>query len=214
MTRSTARIRLARREDMPAIEAMHFLSVQALNTRDYTADQIEAFISHLGTYDPSLIDDETYFVAEEEGRIVASGGWSLRTPQFEKGTEDAGNGPGMGQGMGLSPNSAKIRSIFVHPQHIRRGLATRLVQLSEEQAVMAGCRILELWATLTGVPLYCALGYEEVGRIAFAAPEVQPLLSVHMAKLISTGTSEDGPSDGGASRNGASRSGVSGASAA
>ncbi|WP_299397568.1 GNAT family N-acetyltransferase [Pelagibius sp.] len=207
MTRSTARIRLARREDMPAIEAMHFLSVQALNTRDYTADQIEAFISHLGTYDPSLIDDETYFVAEEEGRIVASGGWSLRTPQFDKGVEDAGNGPGKdpgsdpgsGQGMGLSPNSAKIRSIFVHPQHTRRGLATRLVQLSEEQAVMAGCRILELWATLTGVPLYCALGYEEVGRIAFAAPDVQPLLSVHMAKLISTG---------------ASRSGLSGASAA
>ena len=213
MTRSTARIRLARREDMPAIEAMHFLSVQALNTRDYTADQIEAFISHLGTYDPSLIDDETYFVAEEEGRIVASGGWSLRTPQFDKGVEDAGNGPGVGQGsgqgMGLSPSSAKIRSIFVHPQHIRRGLATRLVQLSEEQAVMAGCRILELWATLTGVPLYCALGYEEVGRIAFAAPEVQPLLSVHMAKLISTGTSEEGPSGGRAPR-----SGVSGASAA
>ena len=209
MTRSTARIRLARREDMPAIEAMHFLSVQALNTRDYTADQIEAFISHLGTYDPSLIDDGTYFVAEEQGRIVASGGWSLRMPQFEKGTEGAGNGPDNGpgnrQGMGLSPNSAKIRSIFVHPQHTRRGLATRLVQLSEEQAVVTGCRILELWATLTGVPLYCALGYEEVGRIAFAAPDVQPLLSVHMAKLISTGTSEDGPSERGATRRGSSR---------
>ena len=69
MTGHTARIRLAQRKDRPGIEAMHFLSVQSLNTQDYTPDQIEAFVGHLGTYDPSLIDDGTYFVIEEKGSM-------------------------------------------------------------------------------------------------------------------------------------------------
>ncbi len=172
-------IRIARPDDRPAIEAMHFLSVHGLNSNDYTPPQIEAFIGYFGTYDPSLIDDGTYFVAEQEGRIVASGGWSRRMPVFET---DEGE-----QGVvctGISADSAKIRSIFVHPQHTRRGLGSQLVRLSEERAVAAGCRLLELWATLTGVPLYRKLGYEEVGRLPFTAPDVAPLMSVHMAKVI------------------------------
>ena len=185
MTGHTARIRLAQRKDRPGIEAMHFLSVQGLNTQDYTPEQIEAFVGHLGTYDTSLIDDGTYFVIEETGRIIASGGWSWRMPQFESAGEGAG-----GRSFGLSPDSAKIRSIFVHPQHVRRGLATRLVKLSEERAVEAGCRLIELWATLTGVPLYRALGYAEVGRIPLSAPGVAPLTAVHMAKLIPAGAAE------------------------
>lgn len=172
-------LRPAQRDDMPAIEAMHFLSVHGLTSKDYTPEQVEAFIGHLGTYDPALIDAGTYFVAEAGGRIVASGGWSKATPHFESAADGVPEG-----GFGLSPDSAKIRSIFVHPQHTRRGLGTRLVAHSEHQAAAAGCRLLELWATLTGVPLYRKLGYQEVGRVDFTPPEVEPLTSVHMAKLI------------------------------
>lgn len=172
-------LRPAQRDDMPAIEAMHFLSVHGLTSQDYTPEQVEAFVGHLGTYDPALIDAGTYFVAEAGGRILASGGWSKTMPHFEGAVE-----PAYRRSFGLSPDSAKIRSIFVHPQHIRRGLGTRLVEFSERQAAAAGCRLLELWATLTGVPLYRKLGYQEVGRIDVTPPEVAPLVSVHMAKLI------------------------------
>lgn len=179
MNSSALCIRQAKREDMAAIEAMHFLSVHGLVSRDYTSEQIEAFLAHLGTYDPSLIDEGSYFVVEKEGCIIASGGWSRRMPAFES----AGCGDS-GASFGLSPDSAKIRSIFVHPQYTRQGLGSRLVQLSEAQAIAAGCRLLELWATLTGVPLYRRLGYEDVGRVALSAPKVAPLMSVHMAKLV------------------------------
>ncbi|NIA68483.1 GNAT family N-acetyltransferase [Pelagibius litoralis] len=190
MKRDVPHIRVAKRDDIAAIEAMHLLSVQKLVSRDYSPDQIDAFVSHLGTYDPSLINDGTYFVIEQEGAVIASGGWSWRLPQFEAagaGKGDGGKGEG---GFGLSPDSAKIRSIFVHPQHTRRGLASRLVRLSEEQAAVAGCCLLELWATLTGVPLYLSLGYEEVGRVALEAPDVAPLVSVHMAKPLSVDAPE------------------------
>lgn len=179
MTKDGLSIRLAQPDDKPAIEAMHFLSVHGLNSADYTARQIEAFIGYFGTYDPTLIDDGTYFVAELEGRIIASGGWSRRMPIFE--TEE---GEQSVVCEGISADSAKIRSVFVHPKHTRRGLGSQLVRLSEERAVAAGCRLLELWATLTGVPLYRKLGYEEVGRLPFTAPDVDPLMSVHMAKVI------------------------------
>ena len=173
-------LRLATREDMPAIEAMHFLSVYGLTAQDYSPAQVEAFMGHMGTYDPGLIDDGRYFVIERDGRIIASGGWSWQSPAFEPA---GANGPA--DGFRLSPDSAKIRSIFVHPQYTRRGLASRLVQRSEAQAIAAGCRLLELWATLTGVPLYRRLGYEEVGRFGLSAPMVAPLTTVHMAKLVS-----------------------------
>lgn len=180
MKRDDPLLRLARREDMAAIEVLHALSVTSLNSGDYSPAQINAFVGYIGTYDPSLIDDQSYFVIEQKGVIIASGGWSWRMPHFE-----AAQAPASGGSFGLSPDSAKIRSIFVHPQYTRRGLASRLVRLCEEQAVIAGCCMLELWATLTGVPLYRHLGYEEVGRIALAAPGVAPLVSVHMAKSLS-----------------------------
>src|SRR3546814_14462474 len=69
-------LRRAERRDVPAIDGMHGLSVQALGAADYTAAEIELFLCSLGTYDPSLIDDGTYFVLEHEGRVVGSGGWS------------------------------------------------------------------------------------------------------------------------------------------
>lgn len=183
MISSSQCLRPAQRKDMPAIEAMHFLSVHGLVSRDYSPDQIEAFVGHLGTYDPALIDEGSYFVIEEQGRIIASGGWSWGLPQFE-----SARPAGEAAHFGLSPDSAKIRSIFVHPQHTRRGLATLLVQRSEAEAIAAGCRLLELWATLTGVPLYRRLGYSEVGRVPLSAPKVPPLTAVHMAKIVPADT--------------------------
>ncbi|GAB4371989.1 MAG: GNAT family N-acetyltransferase [Kiloniellaceae bacterium] len=171
-------LRAARREDMPTIDAMHFLSVQALGAADYSPAELEAFICH-GTYDPAMIDDGTYFILEQKGRVIASGGWSRRLPQ------SASPGAGMDDhGFSLSPSSAKIRSIFVHPKYARRGLGSLVVRHAEAEAVAAGYRLLELWATLTGVPLYRKLGYQDVGRMAIPGGNGTCVPAVHMAKLV------------------------------
>jgi GNAT superfamily N-acetyltransferase len=178
-------LRQARRRDIPAIDAMHFLSVQALGAADYSPAEIEAFLGCLGTYDPVLIDDGTYFVLEHRGRLVGSGGWSQRLPQAE-GAEDGGSAPA--RPFSLSPHSAKIRSIFVHPNYARLGLGSRLVQHAEAEAVAAGFQLLELWASLTGVPLYRKLGYQGLARMAIPCANGAALPAVHMAKLVPAGS--------------------------
>lgn len=181
-------LRPARPEDRPAIEAMHFLSVQTLNGADHTPAQIEAFLGHLGTYDPTLIDDGTYFVLEHEGRVVGSGGWSHRLPHAD--LPGQGDGDGERDGVAkappfsLSPHSAKIRSIFVHPSYARLGLGTRLVRHAESEAVAAGHRLLELWATRTGLPLYRALGYQAIAPMAIPCGNGTTMPAVHMARLV------------------------------
>ncbi|MGF1629790.1 MAG: GNAT family N-acetyltransferase [Kiloniellaceae bacterium] len=174
-------LRQARPDDIPAIDALHFLSVQALGAADYSPAEIEAFLGYLGTYDPALIDDGTYFVLEQAGRLVGSGGWSQRLPRAA-GAEDGGRAAA--QPFSLSPHSAKIRSIFVHPNYARLGLGSRLVQHAEAEAVAAGFQLLELWASLTGVPLYRKLGYQSLARMALPCANGAAVPAVHMAKLV------------------------------
>lgn len=177
-------LRAARHDDIPAIDAMHFLSVQGLGAADYTPAEIELFLGHLGTYDPTLIEDGTYYVLEHQGRVVGSGGWSHRLPHSSvaatpgRGAEDVAP-------FSLSPHSAKIRSIFVHPQYARLGLGARLVRHAEGQAQSAGHQLFELWSSLTGVPLYRKLGYQALAPMAIPCGNGAGLPAIHMAKLVS-----------------------------
>ena len=186
-------LRRARRDDIPAIDAMHALSVQSLGAADYGPAEIELFLWHLGTYDPSLIDDGTYFVLEHEGCVVGSGGWSERLPHAKGAAasqpeQSPGESPGAdgrkGEPFSLSPHSAKIRSIFVHPGYARLGLGSRLVRHAEAEAAAAGHRLLELWSSLTGVPLYRKLGYQDLAPMAIPCAGGAGLPAVHMAKLV------------------------------
>ena len=117
--------------------------------------------------DTQLIEDGTYFVAEAEvggDRVLAGcGGWSKRKTLYGSdhcaGREDAL----------LDPNyeAAKIRAFFVHPAWARRGVGSRILDVCEAAAVAAGFRRLEMGATLTGVPLYVARGYERANAARF-----------------------------------------------
>lgn len=178
-------LRVARHDDIPAIDAMHFLSVQGLGAADYTPAEIELFLGHLGTYDPTLIDDGTYYVLEHEGRVVGSGGWSHRLPHSREAVGAPGAGTDRVAPFSLSPHSAKIRSIFVHPQYSRLGLGARLVRHAEAQAQSAGHQLFELWSSLTGVPLYRKLGYQLLAPMAIPCGNGAGLPAFHMAKLVS-----------------------------
>lgn len=175
-------LRRATPNDIPAIEAMHFLSVQGLGAADYSPAELEAFISH-GTYEHAMVFGGTYYLIEDRGQVVASGGWAQHLPI------SAAAGAGSDEETSiLSTASAKIRSVFVHPKYARRGLGSRLVRHAEEEARTAGFRLLELWASLTGVPLYRRLGYLEIRRLAIPGSNGTEVPAVHMAKLIALET--------------------------
>lgn len=52
-----------------------------------------------------------------------------------------------------------VLNLFVEPEHRRRGLARRLMQLAEQELTRRGASLLVLHATEKGRPLYAGLGW-------------------------------------------------------
>jgi GNAT superfamily N-acetyltransferase len=177
-------IRLATAADVDRIRALIELSVRTLEAGDYSEEQIEGSLLGAQGVDTRLIADQTYYLAEAANAtgsaLLACGGWSKRKTLFgsdqRADREDTFLDP--------AADSAKIRAFFVHPAWVRRGIATRILQHCEEAARAAGFRRLEMGSTLTGVALYTARGYVEVGRIEVPLKNGSVLPVVRMAKTV------------------------------
>ena len=74
--------------------------------------------------------------------------------------------------------------MFVDPAHARRGLGRRILEAAEADAAQAGFRKFELMATLPGVPLYRACGYEEIERVTIELPDGTRLECVKMKRSL------------------------------
>ena len=156
-----SRLRPARREQIPALQALIARSGRALSAGFYTPEQTEAIVRDVFGVDTQLIDDGTYFVVEnDDGVIVACGGWSRRRTLF------GGDQTKRGEDPPLDPATepARIRAFFVDPAHARHGLARRLLAACNDAARIAGFRRLALVATLPGEPFYRAAGFDIVER--------------------------------------------------
>lgn len=169
-------LRLARGTDIAAMETLIAASGIALSAGFYTAEQAAAVTRHVFGVDTQLIADETYFLIEQDAIIVACGGWSKRRTLY--GADRAKTGPDPL----LDPafEAARIRAFFVAPGMERRGLGRQLMVHCEQQARLAGFRALELAATLPGVPLYLASGFEVTERFALDLPDQ---IQVPLAKM-------------------------------
>ncbi|HEX2122382.1 MAG TPA: GNAT family N-acetyltransferase, partial [Thermoanaerobaculia bacterium] len=169
-------IRLATPDDLPAIEEVMRASMAAIGARYYDAQQTASAVTHIAVADRQLIDDGTYFVVTEGDRVVACGGWSPRKKLFTGTTAEAA-----AEGM-LDPatDAARVRAMFVHPDYARRGLGRMILDASEQAARRAGFTRFELMATLPGVPLYEACGYEVVERVTNELPDGTMLETVRM----------------------------------
>src|ERR1700722_20099027 len=104
-------LRLAKLNDVPALEQLIAVSARQLGRPDYTQVQIEAALGSAWVVDTELIQDGTYYVVEMDEKIVACGGWSYRQTLF------GGDGQAGRQSKKLNPvqDSARIRVFFVHP---------------------------------------------------------------------------------------------------
>jgi GNAT superfamily N-acetyltransferase len=161
------RLRLARPEDVPALEALIARSARGLSAPHYTARQTEAAVRHVFGVDSQLITDGTYFVLEEEGRPVACGGWSRRRTLYGSDRAKSGQDPVLDPAV----DPARIRAFFVDPGAARKGLGRRLVDECVRAAREAGFRAIELVATLPGEPLYLACGFAVIERFDLDLPD-------------------------------------------
>ena len=190
------RIRIARLDEVDTLAELIKASVRGLQANDYSQRELEGAIESVYGVDTQLIQDGTYFVAEAieetereaalgvEGEsaaapiTVACGGWSKRKTLYGAdhftSREDTLLDP--------QTDPAKIRAFFVHPEWARRGIGTLLLEQCEAAAKAAGFRSFEMGATLTGVPMYKARGYEPIEDLTVPLKNGESLAVVKMRK--------------------------------
>src|SRR5260370_8794282 len=95
--------RLATLADLTAIRALIPLSVRGLNRGMYTPEQLDASLQHVFGADTQIIRDGTYYVVEEEGVLVACGGWSRRPTPYGGGPLKGGRDPLLPPDRGPAP---------------------------------------------------------------------------------------------------------------
>jgi GNAT superfamily N-acetyltransferase len=182
--------RLATLADAPRIHALIDRSVRHLQEPDYTPAQIDEALRTYLSLDTQLITDQTYFVVENpsappDAPLVASGGWSKRRTLCGGDTSLGGSNHAAERDSTLldpTTDAAKIRAFYVHPDWARRGIGSKILELSENAARAAGFTRFEMGATLTGVPLYARHGYVEVERLGLPLSNGDSLTIVRMVK--------------------------------
>jgi len=122
------KIRIAITADIPRISEVMRESMAALGARYYDERQTESAVRYIAIVDPQLIDDQTYFVVEDDDEIIACGGWSKRATLF--------TGTGASDTRSLDPDRepARVRAMFVLPADARRGAGRMILDASEDAA--------------------------------------------------------------------------------
>ncbi|AFZ31129.1 GCN5-related N-acetyltransferase [Gloeocapsa sp. PCC 7428] len=131
------KVRKAKLEDAEAICHVHRVSVRTLCIKDYTPEQIEAWVgsSEPENFRKAMVErGETIFVAEIEELIAG----------FSSLFKD------------------EIYAVYVHPEYTRRGVGTRLLKAVEKEAIFQQNKKLKLVSSTTAEPFYQANGYQVV----------------------------------------------------
>ncbi|WP_369027330.1 GNAT family N-acetyltransferase [Qipengyuania sp. RANM35] len=147
-------LRIATRDDREAIADLMERSIAELQRGFLTPEEIESSRVAMGL-DLTLIDDGTYFCVMEGDALAGCGGWSRRATLYG-GDHSAGRDSRL-----LDPEKerARIRAMYTHPDHTRKGVGRMILEASENAARAEGFRELEMAATMSGKPLYFACGY-------------------------------------------------------
>lgn len=152
--------RLATEADLDTLRAVMGAAIRELQKAFLDPAQIASSAAIMGL-DTSLVADRTYFVVAWDERIAGCGGWSRRRTLYG-GDHTPGAQPEL-----LDPvrDPARIRAMYTHPAFARRGVGRMILGLCESAARAEGFRRAELMATLAGVPLYTACGYQIIERV-------------------------------------------------
>ena len=160
MTNENLTHRLARRDDLEALRVLMDLAISENQKLFLDPSQIVSSRAIMGL-DTQLIDDQTYFIVESNGELAGCGGWSRRATMYG-GDQTPGRSAAL---LDPTKDAARIRAMYTHPQHTRKGIGRLIISLCEEAARAEGFTKMELVATLSGEPLYRACGFEPYEEI-------------------------------------------------
>jgi ribosomal protein S18 acetylase RimI-like enzyme len=178
MSGAGLRLRRATFEDLPDLGPVIATSARELGKDDYTPAQIEGALRGAFGTDTQLIRDGSYFVIDAGGRLAGCGGWSRRRTLFGSDARSDRDSTELDP----TTDAAKIRAFFIHPDFARRGLGSLLLERCEQAAMAHGFRRFELMATLPGVRLYAARGYQAGARVEWPVGDGVAIPFVPMTK--------------------------------
>jgi N-acetylglutamate synthase-like GNAT family acetyltransferase len=128
-------IRRAEQEDRESIWTIHTRAIEELCASHYHRDELQSWSEVLKPIRyQAAISNDIFFVAEEDHSIVGFGH--------------------------LIQKSGDVEAVYVSPDHARRGIGTRLLDVLEGEGRKSGLSSLQLWATLNAVPFYQSAGYQ------------------------------------------------------
>ncbi|MEM7490225.1 MAG: GNAT family N-acetyltransferase, partial [Pseudomonadota bacterium] len=123
-------IRPTTRADLPALDALLATAYPRLLAPDYPPSILVTALPRIARANPALLTSGTYWLAEEDGTLLAAGGWTRTGPQ-------GGTAPGVGH----------IRHVVAHPDHLRRGHARAVLEAVMDQARAQRIRTLDCLST-------------------------------------------------------------------
>ncbi len=147
-------IKFASEDDIEAIGSLMNRAIVELQAGYLTDAQIAASFSGMGL-DTQLIKDKTYFVVYDGETLVGCGGWSRRATLYG-GNHSAGRNASL---LDPATDRARIRAMYTHPEHTKRGIGRMILLAGEKAARAEGFQALEMAATKAGEPFYLRCGY-------------------------------------------------------
>ncbi|MEM8849758.1 MAG: GNAT family N-acetyltransferase [Pseudomonadota bacterium] len=160
-------LRPTTRADIPAVDALLADAYPRLLVADYPPSVLVTALPRISRAQPGLVMSGTYWLAEEEGVVLAAGGWTAQAPT-------GGARPGLGH----------IRHVVSNPDRLREGHARAVLEAAMGQARVAGVTAFDCISTRTAVPFYQALGFRVLENIQVTlAPGIE-FPAVQMARTL------------------------------
>ena len=140
--------------DIPEIRVLMDRAIRELQKDYLTPEQVEASFAGMGL-DTQLIKDQTYFSVRDGDVLVGCGGWSKRAT-LHGGDHSADRNIAL---LDPAKDPARIRAMYTHPDHVKRGIGRMIIDASEKAARDYGFKSLTMAATMAGAPFYKKCGY-------------------------------------------------------
>ena len=173
--------RWATAADLPALRTVMTLAIERLQQGFLTREQVAASHAVMGL-DTQLVADGTYLIVMLDGHSVGCGGWSRRATLYGGDHSIDLREPRL---LDPATDAARIRAMYTHPDHARRGIGRLILAVCEDAARAAGFARAELMATLAGEPLYRACGYLEIERVDAPPVDGVAVPLIRMGKVLS-----------------------------
>lgn len=173
-------LRLATPADVPVLSDLMNQAIGELLRAFLPPEGVKASFEVMGL-DTQLIADCTYFVVEDAGQIAGCGGWSRRSTLFG-GDHSAGRDAAL---LDPSTDAARVRAMYTHPDHTRKGVGRLILDACEAAALAEGFGRVEMAATLAGAPLYRACGYQDLERFEAVTSVGYAVPLIRMGKRLS-----------------------------